>query len=131
MEVNADICRYCNGLFAVQSQPVVTLAYWNQNRFVCHAVCKKEGERQEALNCQTIDADCNDCRHFRRGEIVYAWLSDMQNKKKITRFVNMGCITGFCIKFRKLTMAYPHMWTGRPCFEHRRIEHAPTSPDTN
>lgn len=78
------------------------------------------GERQEATDCQTIDADCNDCRHFQRGEVVKRWLSAMIDKKAGLLLVNMGIVKGHCLKFNHPTEAYPHASTGRDCFEHRR-----------
>lgn len=99
---------------------VKTLTYWNQVPFFCHAECKKSGELQEAIDCQTLDADCNDCKHFKRGQIVERWLSDMFNGKCIYRLTNMGIVKGHCLKLNQPTEAYPHMSTLRTCFEHRR-----------
>lgn len=95
-------CRYCGKPGAT----IKTLAYWNQTPDICHPECKAAGERQEAIDCQVIDADCNDCIHFQRGQIIGG----------IPK-----AITGHCGKFNKPTMAYPHFWTGRECFEHRRL----------
>lgn len=55
---------------------------------------------------QTIDADCNDCRHFKRGA--------MCNVPGLTRF------DGHCLKFDKPTFAWPMQYSGHECFEHRR-----------
>jgi hypothetical protein len=110
-------CRYCN---LPVSDPVETLAYWNQTPDVCHAECKVAGERQEAIDCQIIDADCNDCKHFKRGYDVKRWLSCMVDEKPSFVLENMGINVGHCLKFNKITQAFPHMSTGRECFEHRR-----------
>jgi len=112
-----NICRYCALPVA---NPVKTLAYWNQTPDVCHPECKVAGEKQESVDCQVIDADCNDCRHFLRGELVKRWLSDIKDGMKTKTLTNMGIVKGRCAKLRTETEAYPHMSTGRPCFEHRR-----------
>lgn len=103
------ICRYCDKPIEL-GQEVKTMSYWFHLPFWCHAECKKDGERQEAIDCQVIDADCNDCKHFKRGQAIYKW-----------------SIAGHCLKFDKPTVAFPNKWTGRECFEHRRIT-PPTSP---
>lgn len=111
-----NLCRYCGKEGAL----VKTLAYWNQTECLCHPECKQEGEKQEAIDCQTIDADCNDCRFFQRGELVKQLLSAMRNKMVVMVWVNMGIVKGHCLKFNRPTEAYPHMSTGRECFEHRK-----------
>jgi hypothetical protein len=95
------VCRYCDQPLAYE-EAVVTRAYWWGNYFLCHERCKAPGEREEALECQKIDADCNDCRHFKR--------------ERAGKFTG----SGVCLKFNQQTESYPHMSTGRPCFEHRR-----------
>lgn len=114
----SEICRYCDKPIAGQS--VVTRSYWQGLPFACHPECKVSGERAEAIECQTIDADCNDCAHFKRGEVVKRWLSCMENQVASVRLVNMGFIAGHCLKFDKPTEAEPNKWTGLQCFEHRR-----------
>ena len=106
-------CRYCEKPIE-QEQSIRTLAYWQQTPDVCHVACKQAGERQEALDCQVIDADCNDCKHFKRGLVgVQRWAG--------LGFVNdTTIVAGHCLQYEKPTTAYPHSWTGRDCFEHRR-----------
>ena len=123
-------CRYCNQ--PITEQAILThayaycYAYWDfgqtesRQQFLCHAECKIEGIKSEAFDCQMIDADCNDCRHFQRGQVVKRWLSCIENKKPSMRLVNMGIITGHCAKFNRPTTAQPNKWTGLECFEHRR-----------
>ena len=112
-------CRYCDKLILPGCE-VLTRGYWWQTEFQCHGSCKVDGEKQEAFDCQMVDADCNDCRHFKRGEVVKEWLSCMENGKAGMRLVNMGTITGHCLRFDRPTSAHPKTWTGRECFEHRR-----------
>lgn len=98
----SDICRYCS-LPVDATDAVTTHSYWQGLPFVCHKACKEAGVKQEAFDCQTIDADCNDCRHFRRGQLVGKEVWD-----------------GLCQKYDCETRAYPKKWTGHECFEHRR-----------
>lgn len=55
---------------------------------------------------QTIDADCNDCRHFKRG--------------LMTRRGQHVEFAGQCMRFHCPTTAYPMQFTGHKCFEHRK-----------
>jgi len=61
---------------------------------------------EDILEMQTIDADCNDCRHFKRGQ--------MRNG------LGIACFEGHCLKFDKPTLAWPMQYSGHDCFEHRR-----------
>lgn len=58
-------CRYCGQ----EGADVKTVSYWSSIPDFCHSYCKLPGERQEALECQLIDADCNNCKHYQRGII--------------------------------------------------------------
>lgn len=115
-----NTCRYCSNPVE-PADAVRTLSYWNQHEYVCHAACKNDGERQEAIDCQTIDADCNDCKHFKRGELVKRWLAGMVDGKSKNILVNMGFARGHCLRFDTPTIARPHMSSGLHCFEHRRV----------
>lgn len=118
-------CRYCAKPILAEQEGVTTHGYWWGNRFASHRACKDAGVRQEAFDCQMIDADCNDCRHFQRGEVVMRWLSCMEDGKAGMKLVNMGTVLGHCLKFDRPTKAYPNMATGRECFEHRRAPQTP------
>ena len=98
----SDLCRYC-GKPVAEYDRIVTHSYWQAFQFVCHKACKSPGEKLEAFDCQSLDADCNDCRHFRRGVQLGKWVS-----------------VGHCLKFNRPTKAYPNFCTGWSCFEHRR-----------
>ena len=108
-------CRYCNKLID-DADWVTTLAYWNQTPDVCHSGCKQAGERQEAIDCQVIDSDCNDCKHFKRNGIT-----DEIKGTPTTNGVKAFTVFGDCLKFEKKTTGHPHFWTGRECFTHRRL----------
>lgn len=116
------ICRYCSQPLA-ESEAVKTHSYWGGLPFVCHAACKQAGEREEAFECQCIDADCNDCKHYQRGKLaplVRSWLHKPDGRRvEVTHQPNVF-IGGRCLKFDKPTEASPNKWTGHECFEHRR-----------
>lgn len=79
-------------------------SYWGNCKLPYHEVClptKAETEESKRL-CKEIDSDCNDCRHFSRGE----WLSK-------------GVCSGRCTKFDKPTEARPNFYSGKECFEMR------------
>ncbi len=70
----------------------------------------REGEHnltaEDIIAMQTIDADCNDCKHFKRGEFH--------------RSPGLDWFEGHCMKFDKDVHAYPMQFSGLPCFEHRK-----------
>lgn len=86
------------------------MGYWTPHgRYPVHAACKAEAQRTEAYECQTIDADCNDCRHFERDTAFQP-----------TKGHRPPSLPGRCAKFDRPTVARPNTFTGHPCFEHRR-----------
>lgn len=97
-------CRYCHEDIE-EEQVGFTNTYWQGLLDLSHSECKKEGEREEAYECQSIDADCNDCRHFKR--------EDRQE--------------GRCMKtlwrriIRKKVKAQPQFCSSLECFDHRRL----------
>lgn len=116
-----NICRYCDK--PIEGQAVQTFGYWSHFPFVCHAKCKVSGERQEAIDCQIIDADCNDCKHYQRGKLAPPTISRLHRKDgTIVDVVYQPqiFIGGYCLKFSKPTSASPNKWSGLECFEHRR-----------
>lgn len=64
-------------------------------------------DEEAIIAMQTIDADCNDCRHFKRGAM--------------TKRLGHVEFAGQCLKFNCETTAYPMQFTGHECFEHRRV----------
>lgn len=114
-------CRYCGK--EIEGASATTFAYWSATPFPCHPACKESGEKQEALDCQIIDADCNDCRHYKRGKLAGSIVSNVTRPDGTV--VEIGhkpniFIGGTCLKFNKPTVAQPNKWTGHECFEHRR-----------
>ena len=115
-----NICRYC--LKALEN-PVKTVSYWSHISDVCHAECKVDGEKSEAIECQIIDADCNDCKYFKRGKIIPLSDNCLNQIKlgKVPKFSSEAW-NGHCLKFDRETVAFPNKWTGRECFQHRSLK---------
>ncbi len=97
-----DSCYYCKKLVS-EEDTAITVGYWTKVKNICHKACKVAGDKEQAYECQCIDADCNDCKYFERD-------------KKIAK----GIFSGKCLKFNKKVKAYPVFATGHDCFEHRR-----------
>jgi len=122
MNGSKKICRYCAKPIAV-NEVVETVAYWNATPDVCHRACKDAGVKQEAYNCQVIDADCNDCRHYQRGKLAPRVISHLKKPDGTTAEVSHQpniFLGGQCLKFNKAVVAQPNKWSGLECFEHRR-----------
>ena len=116
-----NICRYCNK--PIDNNAVKTLSYWGKLPFVCHAECRVKGEQDEAISCQTIDADCNDCKHYQRGQISPSLISKVKTQDgriEDVIFKPEIFINGFCRRFNKPTVAQPNKCTLMQCFEHRK-----------
>lgn len=102
-------CRYCDQPIAAEDRDT-TNGYWKvyglgkQPKYPCHKACKVQGKAAEALACQAIDADCNDCKHFSRKTDG-----------------GQGMSSGLCLQFSKPTTACPQSCTRHACFEHRKI----------
>lgn len=114
-------CHYCH-LPIADKDKSTTRSYWNGGSFDCHKSCKESGFQAEVIECQTIDADCNDCRHFKRGSLAPLRIS--LTKTTDGRIVEVpyqaNLFTGTCLKFNKPTIAQPNKWSGHECFEHRK-----------
>lgn len=126
-------CRHCGG-DVKRTEAGVIVGYWEPIWYIAHKACEKPGTLDEALECQCIDADCNDCGHFRRGNFNklpdvsnYAIFtgneeSDIKEQKRyMGDLMFVGSFDGECMKFGRHTSAWPKQATCRPCFEHRRL----------
>lgn len=98
-------CRFC-GKEADYHTFDIHYTYWRGVFTICHISCKELGAKEEAYECQVIDADCNDCKHFKRGKMLQG------GKTAIWE--------GQCLKFDKTALAYPVFCSGHKCFEHRK-----------
>jgi hypothetical protein len=132
-------CRGCDavieaGAFAVWN------TYWTAMWAPCHAGCREEGMRAEAFECQCIDADCNDCRHFQRGVVtnpemvpnpqIFMPIQKADVVKPVPgtpvypadvmKRMSIAGVRGNCLKFSRTVIANPKRASCNPCFEHRR-----------
>lgn len=98
----SNLCRYCKKPVG-RSEAKIAHSYWNAVQFICHEGCFKEGKSSEAYECQQLDADCNDCRDFKR-----------------ERNLGNGVFEGTCVKYNKPTKAQPNKCTAHKCFTHRK-----------
>lgn len=104
-----DKCKACGG----SGCDDYAAPYWQYDIETVQGVCKPKGRVHKACKaeyvsitayeCQKIDADCNDCKHFLRG--VY---------------LGNDIFDGMCKKFDKSVKAYPNFCSNHPCFEHRK-----------
>jgi hypothetical protein len=99
-------CRGC-GKYVDYIDADVLPGYWRPVWYIVHKQCRVTAKANEALCCQTIDADCNDCKHFQRGVNV---------KENYWRD-----FPGWCLKLNKETHASPLYCTRYICFEHRKV----------
>lgn len=115
-------CRYCQQ--PINGEIAKTFSYWNKVEDVCHLGCKVVGEKEEAYDCQRIDADCNDCKHFKRGSLAPKTVSKLRTPDGRIEEVTFQeqWFYGHCLKFDKATIGQPNKWTGKKCFEHRRTQ---------
>ena len=99
-------CRFCFNILTDETFDS-GFTYWKAMLFGCHRECKEFGMREEIIDCQVIDADCNDCKYFQRGKMLQKGIASIWE--------------GVCGKFNKPMKAYPNYCSGHKCFEHRRL----------
>ena len=98
----SNTCKYCNKPLDFDTFHI-KIAYWQPYWHPVHKSCHDKEWSLEVIECQTIDADCNDCKHFKRGTLV-----------------REGSFSGLCTKYNKPTFGHPNFSTGHKCFEHRK-----------
>lgn len=102
-EKNNLNCHYCQR--PIKDQGSSFSAYWSPNIvWRVHPECKDLAQQEDRITCQTIDANCNDCKFFNRGARLAK-----------------GVDSGTCSLFNKEVKAVPNTWQGNPCFIHRKI----------
>lgn len=92
-------CCYCKKSVEAAEAKVIG-SYWCGFSRVAHPACIPEGFAEEAYECQLLDSNCNDCKHFSRA-------------KGNCGTCLKGCRDG---EFK----VYPANWQGMSCFEHRK-----------
>lgn len=103
----SDRCRGCGEKLTTETFAIWT-TYWNAMRVPCHADCREAGMKQEAYDCQCLDAACNDCLHFAR--------------EKMFEAPGLKGWKGRCNKFNTEVTTVPNWAELRECFEHRKSQ---------
>lgn len=140
-------CKHC-GKEITSDEFDYNASYWTPNTWrPYHKSCKKDAVTQEAIACQTIDANCNDCKYFKRGEVeseltedhsflaVKFWIENSEERRWIkgdeeivkdltlTRLAKIGDkvrFNGFCEKRNIAVHAQSNTSTSYECFQHRK-----------
>lgn len=107
-------CYICGNQIESEQSAVMYTSYWSAVKI---PVCKthtelKQKKLYDAYECQTIDADCNDCKHFKRGKRI---MIKTDNGER-----GSDSFHGYCMKFDKPTTAHVNFASGNACFEHRK-----------
>jgi len=101
----------------------VAIGYWSPDFRPVHKGCKKRWEQEEAYACQKIDANCNDCKFFKRdisAKIVDVPKEYQDNIKHKFLFPPIQGYKGKCEKFNVDVYANAKVATGMDCFIHRK-----------
>lgn len=91
-------CRYCHKP-VMKDEAAVVGTYWWPHKCLVHLGCKAEGYQQEAIDCQCLDGNCNDCFYFRRTKGNNGTCADDRRDGEFS--------------------VSPGNWQGMPCFKHR------------
>lgn len=101
-----NICTGCEKELTRDNIDII-MGYWHPFSWrAVHKDCAKAAKDREVHWCQSIDADCNDCKHFERIKLIGA--------------STPASYLGNCKKFNKETIAYVNLCTRHECFEHRK-----------
>src|SRR5258708_1026768 len=103
MGPHSDICRYCDKPIADNGR-ATSHPYWSPVPGSCDKACKDAGIREEARLCQIVDADCNDCKYFKRGALLplQAHVQASIDAGDAPGFTSQT-FTGHCLKFDRPT----------------------------
>lgn len=108
-------CRACQKLVN-EHTIVVYVSYWTPHLwYPIHKECVEDYKKLETIWCQTIDADCNDCKFFERDKI-------QGDFKALFReiFPSIKGSKGYCSKRNGTVIACANHCSRFPCFEHRK-----------
>lgn len=109
-------CRYCQK--RIWFKAVKARSYWEKGtRQLSHARCLVTGFERECIECQKLDADCNDCRYFKaernRKHIRYGICMRPKRPEGFRDSIHAGW---------PHVIARPGSATLMPCFHHRKDE---------
>jgi hypothetical protein len=140
-------CKHCGEEIKAEDFDY-SAGYWTPNLWrPYHKSCKKEAASKEAVSCQTLDANCNDCKCFKREKIeseltkahsflaVKFWVERKEERRwmvgdaevvkdlALTRLAKIGDrvgFNGFCEKKNIAVHAQSNTSTNYECFQHRK-----------
>lgn len=98
----SNLCHACKKPVTKETITVYS-SYWKAIWFPCHKDCLQAYAQENSYLCQCLDASCNDCKHFERGDRI-----DKRSSN------------GHCRKLDKPTIAIVNWPMHMECFEHRK-----------
>lgn len=102
-ERETDVCWHCSKKLSGDYDKFY--AYWSPHLIRrVHKECKQAAVLEDRIDCQSLDANCNDCFFFTR-------------EKPLAKGVDLGK----CTKFGTQVKAVPNTFQGNPCFKHRKL----------
>lgn len=97
--------KYCHASGKLLTKETITVysSYWKAVWFPCHKDHLQELTQENNYLCQVLDASCNDCKYFERGERI-------DNRSS----------NGMCKKLDTPVVAIVNWPMHMDCFEHRK-----------
>lgn len=115
-----NTCCYCDKELSEENFFIIT-SYWNPIwKPCCSENCAIEGYKIEEINCQEIDANCNECKYFERKGFSENTLPQTHNIIQ-----PIGCYIGICRNkkskyYNKFVGANRNTFQGMSCFVNRK-----------
>lgn len=103
----------------IEGSVVSARAYWTSCDQMAHPECLDAGFKQEAYECQKLDADCNDCMYFHanvNGRDIRRGTCGRGAKHPDLPVQAIDALVGGWPN----VVARPVFCSGYPCFVHRR-----------
>lgn len=118
-----EVCYYCKKEITGESIPA--RFYWTKNKTGekrSHPECLREGFALQCYECQCIDADCNDCKFFvrgeRKGDGIFTGACTSPNGAQEAQRKNAYETQDD--RLARKVWAFTAFASGRPCFVHRK-----------
>lgn len=112
-----DTCCYCDKNL---KEIFIVTSYWTPMwKPCCSEKCANEGYKKEEYECQCIDANCNECKFFKR-----EGYSENLRPQIHGIIQHIGCYIGTCLNkkskyFNKKVGANRNLYQGMKCFVNR------------
>jgi len=114
------VCSFCKKEIAEEDFDIA-FGYWRPFWRSVHKNCKQEQENNEQYECQKIDANCNDCKYFKR-DIPSEKVDIPKGNECRSVLPPLKGYKGFCGKNKGIVYASPKIATSNNCFVHRKEE---------